>query len=726
MRFTNFLAGCFGKVIGGIMCILLGVVLAFGGTALAGYIVLTRDGMMGKVEDLAQSNNLPVDFEEDVRGLSLLDWGKSILPVFKDLTTTPIGELESVLGVGILSSTLGDITGLEISVLKASTLGDLGKTFTENLTVEQASDKFGIAFPDLPVFKKDTFLESPLSTAFESMEEFELQDFVEVTEDSSPILQSLKDMQIGQMSDPENGLDKRINELMLKEVITIDENSNKILKKLEDTKVGELGSTETNNLIMTMKLEEVIDLEEGVSPAALWALREVPIGDLGDSSTDQIIKNMKLADLMDIDETSSPILRYFKANNTTLAGKDESEQPNGVNEALKVMTLGDMIEITDPELPGGSTKLMWALKDCPLETIPADDDNPAILGIEDQIKIVPLNELLEVGTTHIWIYLGTATIEDLGAKIDDMNMSDVIEITEISPEILRKMRPFNPLIDTAGNEALFGTEEIKVSELNTKLEPLVQDMTLGELIDINASSEPILLALKDTKISNLNSRIASLQINEVFSEAVYNYGVLSLVDSDTLINDIASELTTTVSTAVMQRLINAGIMTAPSLSNEEINAGIRNRTINEIITDYSLILNNISADPPVPPSTSMAPQRHYLTASDTIIDTAFLSSLAGFDEGETLVLGANTTIAAENFLTIFNIMTNGHILTIEEGATIRSATFDGTEYHDKGGFMFISSSPYTGVSGGGSIASGSVFSDPTGIKDNDKIEIKII
>ena len=80
MRFSNFASGCFGKIVTGIFCIILGVVLAFGGLALGGYIIVTKEGMMGTVEDLAQNNGLPIDFYEEYRELSILEWGKRFCP----------------------------------------------------------------------------------------------------------------------------------------------------------------------------------------------------------------------------------------------------------------------------------------------------------------------------------------------------------------------------------------------------------------------------------------------------------------------------------------------------------------------------------------------------------------------------------------------------------------------------------------------------------------------
>lgn len=732
MRYTNFAGGFLGKLVGSLFCIILGMVLTLGGIALGGYILVTRKGMVGTIEDFAQGLNLPVDFDDSYREMALLDWGKQVIPVLTNFTSTPIGELELALGLSVFSEKISDITGLELQVVKDSTLRDFGKTFAENLTLEQASTNFGIEFPDLPAFEDEEFLSQPLSTAFAAIDEFELQDFVEVTPDSSPILLSLADMKIGEMSDTEDGLDSRINNLMLKEVITIVEEegenqSNKILIKLKDTKVGELGSSATNDLIMEMTLSEVIEIDEATSTAALWELRDTPIGELGSAETDEKIKNMKIADLLEVDESSTQILKYFRDNGTTLAGHDEvTLEPNGVDAALKVMKLGDMMTLTDPTEPGGSTKLFWALRDCPLETIPATETDPAVLGIEDTLRVLPLNQFLDAGTSKVWSYLGEATIENLGQKIDDMQMKHVVEITETSPAILRKMRVFDPETDTPGNEALFGNEDIKISELNTKLEPLVQGMKLGEIITVDESSEPILQALQDTTISGMNAKIALLKINEVFSEAEYSSGVLSLVDPETPITGIAMALSSAVSTARIQVLINCGIINETAISDDEMEAGFRNNSVNGIISDYASLLNNEGI------GTTITPERIYLDPSQDHIDMAFLDSLSGFDEGETLVLGADTTVAAEDFTTIFNVMTNGYILTITPGATIRSATYDGSKYTDLGGYMLLSNDYYLpklplmlpAVDGGGSVTG--AFAHPEGIKDNYKITITSI
>ena len=56
MKFTGFAGGCVGKALLVILCILLGVVLTLGGLAVGGYIVLTKDGMVGTISDQVEKN----------------------------------------------------------------------------------------------------------------------------------------------------------------------------------------------------------------------------------------------------------------------------------------------------------------------------------------------------------------------------------------------------------------------------------------------------------------------------------------------------------------------------------------------------------------------------------------------------------------------------------------------------------------------------------------------
>lgn len=724
MRFSNFASGCFGKIVTGIFCIILGVVLAFGGLALGGYIIVTKEGMMGTVEDLAQNNGLPIDFYEEYRELSILEWGKKILPILGAMTSTPIGEIEMALGLTI-STSISDVTGIPEDAVRESTLSGFGETFSQNVTLEIASDKFGIQFPNIPLFNDAEYLKTPLAMALKDLENFPLEDFVEIDDDSSPIIRSLRDLKIGELSDPDSGLDNRINSLMLHEVITIVEEgpnkSNNVLIHLKDVRVGDLGTKETNDHIMQMTLEEVIDIDP--ENKVLYELREKTLAEIGSEDAYQDILNMPISNLMNIDENSSRILQYFKENNTTLDGDD-----GGVNAALKVMTLSDIMDIKDPSEPGGSTKVLWALKDCPLETIPADGENPEVLGINDKLRITPLKDLLVTGEEYIWEYIGESTIEDIGQRIDNMGMCHVMEITITSPPILRKMRAFDPEIDPEGTEDEFGDEDLKVKDLHNKLEDLVRDMKLGEIIAIDSSSESLLQSLKDTPIKDLNDKIATLKIREVFEEEDYSSGFLSMISPDTLIYDVAFELETAVSTVRLQRLINIGVVNDFSMGSnlDEYNAKIRNSVLSDIVEDFVEII----ANPAVIPS-RMTPKRHYLPLGTHTINMELIDSLSNFEEGDTLVLSGDASMEGA-FTKIFNVLTDSYTLTILPGCTIRSATFDGTQYKDNGGYMFFGTGYYpeipgigNQVNGGGNVSGFGNLLPPPDIIDNAKIVVEI-
>ena len=155
MRFTNFTAGCAGKIFTVILCILLGVVLTIG-SVVGGVVYFgTRKGMMEKVSDYASKQGINLEWDEEIKRLSIYDWGKKMLPLLQGFTTTPIGEIEKIIGYGVFSKSINEMTGLEIEDIKQTTLANFGQTFAEKMTVAAASEKFNIQFPDLPVFQRD-------------------------------------------------------------------------------------------------------------------------------------------------------------------------------------------------------------------------------------------------------------------------------------------------------------------------------------------------------------------------------------------------------------------------------------------------------------------------------------------------------------------------------------------------------------------------------------------
>jgi hypothetical protein len=290
------------------------------------------------------------------------------------------------------------------------------------------------------------------------------------------------------------------------------------------------------------------------------------------------------------------------------------------------------------------------------------------------------------------------------------------------------MRAFDPEIDPEGTEDEFGDEDLKVKDLHNKLEDLVRDMKLGEIIAIDSSSESLLQSLKDTPIKDLNDKIATLKIREVFEEEDYSSGFLSMISPDTLIYDVAFELETAVSTVRVQRLINIGVVNDFSMGSnlDEYNAKIRNSVLSDIVEDFVEII----ANPAVIPS-RMTPKRHYLPLGTHTINMELIDSLSNFEEGDTLVLSGDASMEGA-FTKIFNVLTDSYTLTILPGCTIRSATFDGTQYKDNGGYMFFGTGYYpeipgigNQVNGGGNVSGFGNLLPPPDIIDNAKIVVEI-
>ena len=162
--------------------------------------------------------------------------------------------------------------------------------------------------------------------------------------------------------------------------------------------------------------------------------------------------------------------------------------------------------------------------------------------------------------------------------------------------------------------------------------------------------------------------------------------MLALIDENTEISDIPMELSAALATVNLQVLMNIGLAQDSEYGMPvELQAGIRNSNLNDLIANYANA------------GTGLIPNRHFLGSSVTEIDMDFIDSLLslGFQPGDTLVLQNDVTIRADEYTTLFNIMTNGHNITIEQGAIIRNQVYESQGYVDKGGFIFISNDHYT-------------------------------
>ena len=418
MKFTGFAGGCVGKALLVILCILLGVVLTLGGLAVGGYIVLTKDGMVGTISDQVEKNtSVELAFDDSVKAMSVMDWGKEILAAVSDMSSKEIGALEKLIGVSIISNTIEEVIGVDAEVVKTSTLDKLGETVSNNLTINNAKDKFGIEFPDMPIFSDAEFLASPLATAFSDFESYTLGEVIEITDESNAVLQELKNVAIKDIG--AGSTDTVIKSMFLCELMTIEDDANMTLKALKYSSIesqyeldenGEIKLDEYGNPIYkTKEITEVIDGEtvtntyplKGINEtinalyvkdvvnitedsavvlrkmrlpteeeiaagkADLFGTEDLLVNELGSAKVTEIVQNTKIGEIIDIYEADDPEAGVTKSEPILIALKDVSI--NGLNDRLKTLGLNEIFDET--ELESGALSLIPA--DTTLNEIPS-------------------------------------------------------------------------------------------------------------------------------------------------------------------------------------------------------------------------------------------------------------------------------------------------------------------------------------------------------------------
>lgn len=305
-----------------ILGIVLGIVLTVGGVALGGYLVWTKEGSIGTVNDLATQyiGELPVNLGDDVKAMSLGTYITAILSMVGDIGNAQLSEVENLIGTDFLSKGLSDIIGIDQAILQPSTFGNIGSTITNNLTVRVLRDKFDIQLASMPVFEDPDFLDSTISNAFPSLEQKELDRFIAVVYDedvlenpeliaSPQLLQSLGHTPLVELS---SGFGDTLNNMTVGELVNVHveegpEQSSRILLYLADKKLSELDSS-----INTMKLSDAIDITPE-SHAVLRAIANDSLESLGDTEhMTEVINGLKLGDFITIAEDDEPILVALK------------------------------------------------------------------------------------------------------------------------------------------------------------------------------------------------------------------------------------------------------------------------------------------------------------------------------------------------------------------------------------------------------------------------------
>ncbi len=422
------------KHIGGFLVgVLVGVLVIAVALVGGGYLLLTQEGTMKKVED-GIGSSIGMDLSEEQEKLSILEYGQEFLSIFGALSDTPIAEIESTIGINKISTTISDAIGIDTATIGESTIKNLGTTITDNLNLNIMRDKFEMSLPDLPLFQDEEFLDKPVSDAFGSIDENNLDGFIvvvyddEATEDnpaSSAFMQKLGQKTIKEVSENMDGI---IQDTAIGEIVKIDESSSQVMKYLEHTKVGNL-----DGAIKDMQISDAINITDASSRVLIYLRDRVNKDENGEPILDEegnpilgtklddldtAIKEMKISDAVEIildDEAteekpaSSKVLQYFKKQGTTL---------DGLNAAINAMPLSEAIKIEEDSHAVLKAIGSYSLTDLGNKETFNGIINGLVLG-----DIVPVDD----SSAAILKSLQFTEIGQLGTKMNDLCLNEVID-----------------------------------------------------------------------------------------------------------------------------------------------------------------------------------------------------------------------------------------------------------------------------------------------------------
>ncbi len=591
MKFMN---GCGGKILTIILSIILGVILTLGGIAGAGYILLTKKGMLLKAEEYAKSKDFPIDFDDKVANGTILEWGKSIASILKNSNTNTIGEMESVIGFSILSNTLSQVLGIEPATFKAATFDNLGETISSNLTMSLTRDKFGITFPDMPIFADEEFLAKPLGEAFKDFDSYPLGDVIKIESDAHAALKALSQTPIKEIGSA--AAVQKINALSLCELMTINESSSATLKAL---KYNTIDSTyeyhpETNEILVDENGRFVYKTKTLTVPDGDGFVEiEVEMQGISDR-----MKELKVSEVVEITSQSNAVLRKMR-----VATQQEKE----------------LIEQEDIEI-----YVKNYIKELYTESYPNAFDAVIIAeygGVDQEtVDLMPLEE--KEGFLYHFL---------------DNNRDNKIYCYS-----------YNQLISLACG---FGAEDLLIEQLGgSKFNDIVDNTTMGEFITITEESQPILKALQNTKIKNLNVRIQTLQLNEIFEADKLSSGALALIEPTTILSDIPNAMSDAIKDSTIATLKGRGVIAEDKFvnignANVEQQSYIYNSSVGEFLGGIiDFIANPIDTEvtPPVANFHHIQLEQKVLTG--TPVFNSLTAFVAEYNQYNSLLLDGVVTI----------------------------------------------------------------------------------
>ncbi len=607
----KFLGSFLGKLIRFLLAVLLGVVLTLGGIVGAGYYALMSKGMMGTVSDkVGSSAGFTLEFTDEVRDMSLLEWGKGLLDLTSRLTSdngTTIGELETYIGVDKISSSLSDVLKIDRDVIKKASLTGsetglaavLMKEMTMTSLVEMVGEENNF-LPDLPLFKDENeFMHKPLKEAFSHLTDYTIGDFIEVKEDSASVIKAISSIKISEVSES-------LPTLPIGDFIDQTEDAHPVIKAIADLSINDLGTAKLTEAINKMKLSEVLTgMDENTTNKVLFSLKDTTIGELSGSETDKLIKSMFLCEIMDIDSSSNRTLQtlehaciasqYVVLESPTIndgyayvPGENYSLISRNTDNSCYVLYYpeetvytcvkdGDVIPVRNDGYPvsyrvyrptSSLSDGKTTVNGVTFTAVPDENGNPVVSGGNTLVgatlyvnrKDATLSEKDGTVTTknryHCLFdedghYLFINGFDDATPKGALYLPSSCVGAIDVDTRVVSSLTEHKISDARYLDCKAIRTNETYMSGENTlpvyRYYPLeginekMNDLTLGGVIDITESSPKLLKSIRDTKITQMGSKIDSMTLGEMV-----DVGSSKLLQSlaDTTLNGFSDKINT--------------------------------------------------------------------------------------------------------------------------------------------------------------------------------------
>lgn len=182
------------------------------------------------------------------------------------------------------------------------------------------------------------------------------------------------------------------------------------------------------------------------------------------------------------------------------------------------------------------------------EKVPAANINQLSERVDGVTSDLKIRDIVDVSDNKILNKLGGYTIDSISDGVNELEITDIIDIDATSSILAylaygitkvnveeqtaaldgekvylnveeNKITGVYPTEDRAEDEAISGT---KINEINGRIDGLMQELTIGELLgeDISADNT-VLNAVKNSTIKSLPGDIDDLTINELYANEIY-------------------------------------------------------------------------------------------------------------------------------------------------------------------------------------------------------------